>query len=299
MAIDIVVDGWTSESKDGSLTVMANMVSPEYVRTTGHRLLQGREFTTQDDTAAPRVLMINEVLAQRLWPGESALGKMIRVRKDGPLSEVVGVLGNAQYLFLNEKPRAMIWRPLAQAYTSYTTLSVKSTLPATTLAQTLRGLLKDLDPEVVPFDMRTIETHLKDGFALFFVKIAATLAMAIGVLGLLQTIVGLFGVLSYVVSQRTKEIGVRMALGAQRGNVIAGVLRQGLALVAGGLVLGVVLSLVVTRGLTSLLVGVTPNDVVAYAAAGGLLVGLAMLSCYLPALRAARLEPVLALRRDG
>jgi ABC-type antimicrobial peptide transport system permease subunit len=119
------------------------------------------------------------------------------------------------------------------------------------------------------------------------------------VLGLLQTIVGLFGVLSYVVSQRTKEIGVRLALGAQRGNVIAGVLRQGLALVAGGLGLGVVLSLVVTRGLTSLLVGVTPNDVVAYAAAGGLMIGLAMLSCYLPALRAARLEPVLALRRDG
>jgi len=125
------------------------------------------------------------------------------------------------------------------------------------------------------------------------------LAMAIGVLGLLQTVVGLFGVLSYVVSQRTREIGVRMALGAQRRDVIAGVLRQGLALVGGGLGLGIVMALGVTRVLSSLLVGVTPNDVVAYAVAGGLLVILAMLSCYVPAHRAARLEPVLALRRDG
>ena len=297
--IEVAIDERRADAKDATTTALSNVVSQDYVRTTGHRLIQGREFTAQDDSTAPRVVMINEALAHRLWPGEAALGKRLHVRKDSPLSEVVGIVGNAQFLFLNEEPRPMIWRPLAQAYSTFVTLSVKSSLPPMVLAQSLRGIVKDLDPELVPYDMRTIESHLHDGFALFFVRIAATLAMAIGILGLLQTIVGLFGVLSYVVSQRTREIGVRMALGAQRRDVIGGVLRQGMVLVGGGLALGIAMALGVTRILSSLLIGVTPNDLVAYAVAGGLLVFLAMLSCYVPAYRAAQLEPVLALRRDG
>ena len=155
--------------------MLSNVVSQDYVRTTGHRLIQGREFTRQDDSAAAPVVLVNDALAQRFWPGESALGRRVRIRKNGPLAEIVGIVGNAQFLFLNEEPRPMIWRPLAQAYSTYVTLSVKSSLPPVGLAQSLRGVAKELDPELVPYDMRTIESHLHDGFALFFVRIAATL----------------------------------------------------------------------------------------------------------------------------
>jgi ABC-type antimicrobial peptide transport system permease subunit len=144
-----------------------------------------------------------------------------------------------------------------------------------------------------------MQEHLRDGLALFFVRIAATLAMAIGVLGLVQTIVGLYGVIAYSVSQRTHEFGIRMALGARAGDVTRVVVRQGALLVGIGLVIGVGLAMGVTRFMTSLLVGVNPDDLVSFGVAGGVLALLALLSCYVPARRAAHMEPVKALRSEG
>lgn len=155
-----------------------------------------------------------------------------------------------------------------------------------------------MNPNVLVYGVRPMSAHLDQGIALFFVNIGATLATVIGVFGLLQTIVGLYGVLSYSVAQRAKEFGIRMALGAQSGAMIRLVLRQSALLVAIGLLLGGALSLALTRGLRSVLIGVSPTDALTYGAAVAIVGGLAMRSSYLPAWRASRVEPAMVVRGD-
>jgi predicted permease len=297
--IDVFIDERPPGAKDGHADVAWNIVSPDYFTTMRYRILEGREFVMQDRDSSPPVAVVNEALAQRLWPGGSVLGRHVRLRKDGPIAEVVGVVSNGQWMFLNEKPIPRLYVPLAQHYTTFTTVHVASALPTASLVTAVRKVISDFDPELVPYDVRTMQEHLRDGLALFFVRIAATLAMAIGVLGLVQTIVGLYGVIAYSVSQRTHEFGIRMALGARAGDVTRVVVRQGALLVGIGLVIGVGLAMGVTRFMTSLLVGVNPDDLVSFGVAGGVLALLALLSCYVPARRAAHMEPVKALRSEG
>jgi predicted permease len=297
--IDVFIDERPPGVKDGHAEVAWNIVTPDYFTTMRYRLVHGREFLEQDRDSSPPVAVVNEALANRLWPGGPVLGRHLRLRKDGPIAEVVGVVGNGQWTFLNEKPIPMVYVPLTQHYSSFATLHVASSLPAASLVASVRKIISDFDPELVPYDVRTMQEHLRDGLALFFVLIAATLAMAIGILGLVQTVVGLYGVIAYSVSQRTHEFGIRMALGARAGDVTRVVVRQGALLVGVGLVIGVGIAMGVTRLMTSLLIGVNPNDLVSFGAACGVLALLALLSCYLPARRAAHMEPVKALRTEG
>ncbi len=201
-------------------------------------------------------------------------------------------------MFLNETPRPFLYLPLTQRTASPVTLHLRTTVPPMSLAAGTRAAIHAMDPELLVYDVKTMAIHLRDGIGLFFVRMGATLAGAVGLLGLAQTLVGLFGVLSYAVSQRTREIGIRLALGATARDVVRNVLGQGALLVALGLAVGLALSLALTRLMSSLLFGISAWDVTAYASASLVLAALGLVSCYLPARRAAKLEPSMALRRE-
>jgi predicted permease len=296
---NIYVDERPAAAPEGALTAGFAAVTPGFIAALGQQLLGGRDFTAQDDTTSPRVAIVNRVLADAIWPSQDPVGRRFRLHVDSMPVEVVGVMNNAQYILLGEQPRFMAYYPLRQhpARQTFAVVKTKVQDPSAVTAD-LRRVFSEIDPKILVYGVRTMALHLDQGIALFFVNIGATLATAIGILGLLQTIVGLYGVLAYSVAQRSREFGIRLALGAAAGDVIRGVLRQGSVLVGVGLALGGVLAFGLSRALGSLLVGVSPTDALAY---GGsvLIVGLlAMLSSFLPAWRASRVSPASAMRME-
>jgi ABC-type antimicrobial peptide transport system permease subunit len=273
-------------------------VTPDYVKVLGIRLLAGRDFTTSDDSGSARVAIVNLVTAEALWPGRDPIGQQFRTSTDGPLVQVVGLVDSAKYLFVNEKARPYVYFPLAQEPSTMTFSVVRGRVDPSSMTPAVRAAVSGVNPNILVYGVRTMRAHLDQGIAFFFVRIAATLAIAIGVLGLLQTIVGLYGVLSYAVVQRAKEIGIRMALGAQRGEVVGGVLRQGSVLVGLGLLLGGALAMAITQTMRGLLYGVSRGDLLPYLGSMAVVVVLAFISAWIPANRAARVAPAAALRSD-
>jgi len=278
--------------------IFCNAVSPDYFATMALSIVVGREFTRFDTESSPRVAIINTDMAQRFWPGQDPLRQQFRLEANGPLVRVVGVVKPTKYMFLNEAAGPYVYFPISQRHASNVVLHLRTAGdPAAALAPA-RALIHAIDPELLVFDSKTMESHLNDGLAFLFVRLGAVLAMAVGLLGLIQTVVGLYGVIAYGVSQRTREIGIRMALGADAGTVVRAVMGQGLALTAVGLVLGLGLALVVTRLMSGLLIGVSPRDTFTFVVATLLLLLLAAISAWLPARRASRLEPLGALRSE-
>jgi len=284
--------------EDRRLDIYSNTVSPDYFATMALPLVAGREFTRFDADSSPHVAVINVEMARRFWPGQDPLRQGFRTTRDGPLIQVVGVVRPTKYMFLNEAPGPYVYFPVAQRPITNVTLHLRTTGDPTAVIASARAMFRTIDPDLLVFDVKTMEQHLNDGIAFLFVRLGAVLATAVGLLGLIQTIVGLYGVIAYGVSQRTREIGIRMALGADGGSVVRSVMAQGLVLTAIGLVIGLVLAFVVTRLMQGLLFGVSPTDAMTFTAATLLLLGLSALSAYLPARRASRLEPLSALRTD-
>ncbi len=283
----------------GTVEAFRNTVSDGYLSALGMRLVSGRDFTAQDDSAAPPVVIVNEAFAARVWPNEDAVGKRLRTAPDRPLAEVIGVVGNSKVLFVNEQPWSFVYEPQTQRYQGTRTLHLVTDAPAQSLAGPLRQIVRELDAGMLVPPIRTIESHLRDGNAFFFIRLAATLAAALGFIGLVQALVGLYGVLAFAVSLRTRELGLRMALGASRGAVLRSVFAEGGALVGAGLVIGIALAFASSRVIRAVLIGVGPTDLIAYSGACVLLGLCGLCACYIPARRAARLEPVAALRADG
>ncbi|MBK8649409.1 MAG: ABC transporter permease [Gemmatimonadetes bacterium] len=295
----VVTDERTPLAPEGLYSAAIVQVSPGYVGAIKLRLQGGRDFTAQDDSASPRVVIVNRTLADALWPGQDPVGRQLRFKQDGPIVEVVGVVGTAKMVLIGETPRAMMYVPLRQVPSQQTYLIVKSRgEDPSALVPSVRSAVASVNPNILLYGVRTMATHLDQGIALFFVNMGATLATAIGLLGLLQTIVGLYGVLSYSVAQRSKEFGIKMALGARSGMMIREVLRQSAALVAVGIVVGGALALGLTRLMGSVLVGVSPTDALAYGGALLLVSALAMASSYIPAWRASRVAPAVVVRGD-
>ncbi|MEW5918737.1 MAG: FtsX-like permease family protein, partial [Gemmatimonadota bacterium] len=275
-----------------------NIVSDGYFSALGYRLVRGREFTPQDDHTARPVVLVNERFAAQMWPNEDAIGKRLKTSATAPFAEVVGIVGDSKFLFVTETPRPFVYEPLAQRYEGARIVHVVTDAPAQVIAPPLRQIVRDLDPGMLMSPVRTIETHLRDGIAFFFIRLAASLAAALGVIGLAQALVGLYGVLAYAVGLRTRELGLRMALGASRGAVLRAVFAEGGMLVGAGLLMGLLIAFVGAHAVRALLIGVGPTDAVAYLGAALLLSACAALACYIPARRAARLEPVSALRSE-
>lgn len=296
---NVYVDDRPPQAPNGFTSVGWARITPGFVATLGMRLQRGRDLAPTDDSTSTPVALVNRAMADALWPAREAVGARLRLAKDGPLVEVVGVVDNANVIMIGEQPRPMIFVPLRQHPSHHTYVATKGRgIDPSALAGDLRAAVSSVDPRILVYGVRTMADHLDQGIALFFVNIGATLATAIGLLGLLQTIVGLYGVLSYSVAQRGKEFGIRMALGAQAGAMIRTVLRHSAGLVAAGLVLGGVLALVLTRAMASVLVGVSPTDALAYGGALLVVAAMALLSSYIPAWRASRVEPAVVVRGE-
>ena len=272
-------------------------IGPGYFRTLGIALARGRDFSDRDDASAPGAVIVNQTMARRTWPGEDPLGQRLRFDDglDAPVYEVVGVAADGKYRTLGEAPRPYLYTPYAQTGDFMLTLIVASNREGETLAA-VRRLLDEVDPHLPTFEIKTLSEHLD--IMLFAPRMGAALLAAMGLLGLLLASVGLYGVVAYSVARRTREIGVRLALGAGKGDVLGMVVREGMVLVAVGVVLGVGLALLVTRALQGFLYGITASDPLTYVAVSLFLLAVAWLANFLPARRATGIDPILALRYE-
>jgi predicted permease len=269
------------------------LVGPGYFEVLGVDLLQGRDFTTADGPEAPPVAILNDTAARRYFPGESPIGKRVRFGDDDPWMEVVGVARTGKYRTLGEDPRPFVYVSHLQDYSSFMTLVAAAADESAALGQ-IRGEIDRLASGVPIFDQKPMSEHLD--VMLFPARLGATLLLAFGVLGLVLAAVGLYGVVAYAVSKRTREVGVRMAVGAGRGDVIRLVVREGMTLVAVGLAAGLAAALFGSRALKSLLYGVTATDPWTFAGVAALLAAVALAANLVPARRATRIDPVAALR---
>jgi putative ABC transport system permease protein len=275
---------------------MYNRASPGYFEAMGTRLLQGRDFTEQDDENAASVAIINETFARRLFPGEDPIGKRFSLRDPGSaLTLVIGVVEDGKYAGLNEDPKPLVCRPLWQSDLGATSLIVRTPADPQQLIAAVRREVQQLDPNL-PISSSTLIERMD--LPLLPARIVASILGGFGLLALALAAIGIYGVISYAVSTRSHEIGIRMALGAQKEDVLKLVLSQGMMLTFIGVVIGLSASLAVTRLMKSLLFGVSATDPATFLIASTLLAGTAFLACYLPARRATRVDPIVALRHE-
>jgi predicted permease len=289
--MNVDVEGYTPR-KDEPMHAYYNRVAPDYFETLGIAIVDGRGISARDTADMPSVAVINETMARRYFRGRSAIGGRLRLGS-GPVT-IVGVARDGKYAQLNEPPRSYLYLPLLQNYRPEGVLLVRTADPGSVLPSIQREL-RALDPGLPLFDVRTIAEHRR--VSLFLPTMASTLLGVFGVLAVLLAAVGLYGIVAYTVSQRTKEIGVRVALGATRGDVVTMIVRQGMVIACAGIGIGLGLALVLAGVLQAQLVGVSPRDPVAFIGAPVCLVLLAVLACALPARRAAGLDPLRALRQ--
>ena len=285
------------ETGDGEFDTGYDVVGPDYFKTFGIALRKGREFTFDDHAGAPGVVIVNQSLARLAWPGENALGKRIsRSGPGGPWLEVVGVVADHKIYSLSEDPVPYFYRPLLQRRESSATVFVRPEVSAMALAEPIREQVRRLNPNLPVFGVGTLDEVLGRSAAPF--EVSAMLTSLFGLLALVLAAVGLYGLITYSVVQRTREIGIRMALGAGGDSVVGLMVRRGLVLVAAGLVVGLVAAGFVTRFLRGMLYAVQPGDPAAFGGAALVLLAIAFLACYLPARRASRVDPVDVLRAE-
>jgi MacB-like periplasmic core domain len=262
-------------------------------------VLKGRAFTLKDDDTSAHVVIVNETLARRFWPGRNPIGRTLVIpRFEGRLWEVVGVARDSKYLAVFEQPLPHIYFPMRQTPSYMRVIYLRSSMPPELLGPLVEREIQALDPEVPVADIKTLAEVIQGGMGFLLFKIGTLQAGAMGILGLLLAVVGVYGVVSYGASQRTREMGIRLALGADPAVVRALVLRQGAGLVAGGILCGLLVAAGVTRTLARFFFLVGTNDVATFAGVTVLLGGIALIACYLPARRAMRVDPMIALRHE-
>ncbi len=294
----IDIEGRPTHAHDRPLAGM-NAVSPAYFATTGIPIIRGRSFTEEDDERARRVAVVNERLAEELWPGRDPLGERFSYTGDeGPWVEVVGVTKTGKYHLLFEDPQPYFYVPLAQFYTGLRVLQVRTSVPPETLMLSIDRIIHAREPELVLFDVQSMTRALGGGYGLFLVRVGALFAAIFGMLGLALVAVGLYGVVSYTTSQRTHEIGVRVALGAAPRDVLRLTLKLGMTPVAAGIGIGLPGAMATARLASSLLFGITANDPLTLVGVTLFLVTVALGASYVPARRAVQIDPMTALRHE-
>ncbi len=269
-------------------------VGPNYLETMRTPLLAGRDFTDQDTADSQPVAIINQSFIDRYWPGQNAIGK--RVYDGHQWRSVVGVTVNGKYRRLIYDPAPLVLMPLTQRYDDEVILHVRTRGEPMAMASSVEKAIHGLNGDLPLYNITTLKENMQMGSV--FERIAVTFAGSFGLLALLLAAVGIYGVLSYTTRQRTHEIGIRIALGAGKGAILRDVLRQGLILTVAGLALGLAASFILTRFLRSMLYGVGTTDLVTFATVAFVLSVVAALACYLPARRAAAVDPVQALRTE-
>ena len=291
--------GQADDAKAAQHFAQYNSVEPGYFQLMRIPLLKGRALAETDTAQSTRVAVINDTMANLLWPGQDPIGMQFRMKnRGGAILEVVGVVKTGKYRGIVEDPTPFFYLPLEQDYRSMRALQVRSSLPPETIGPMIVKAIRDLDANLPVYDVQSMDESLAGANGFFLFKLGAYIASALGLLGLALAVVGVYGVVSYAASQRTHEIGVRMALGAAQADILRMVLSSGLGVVLAGVGVGIAAALGFTRLLGSLLVGVKPYDPGTYAAVVLLLSTVGLLACYLPARRAMQVDPMVALRYE-
>jgi macrolide transport system ATP-binding/permease protein len=289
----IAVDGYEPQPNEQP-TAEYNEVSPDYFATLGIPLISGREFTRADDENAPRVAIVNQTIIARYWRWQNPIGQRLQVK--GNWVRVVGVVKDSKYYSMDETPRPFFYVPLRQYFTIEPDIHIRATQPLQTIQTALIREARALDPNLALYEMITLQEQVNRSTSHELVAVA--LVALFGGLALLLASIGLYGVMSYTVSQSTRELGLRMALGASASNVLRLVLSRGLLLTTTGIIIGIALALLLTRLLGNLLYQVSPRDPLAFVAAFAVMILASVAACFLPAWRATRTDPIRALRAE-
>lgn len=294
---NVFVEGGTQERGANIPNAMTSNASPGLIGALGADLLQGRDFDEHDNEKQLRTAVVNETFAHKFWPGQSPIGKRFSFESlNGPWIEVVGMMRDGKYFSLNEEPTPFVYASLRPANGGYLTMIVRTqTDPQSTIAA-IRSEFSKLDANLPVYNVETLTSHMS--LPLFPARVAAILLGSFGLLALLLAAIGIFGVMSYAVSQRTREIGIRMALGASYGGILKLVVGDGVKLVGLGVAIGLAAAFAGTRLMSGLLYGVSATDSITFAAIAILLSIVAMLACYFPARKATTVDPMIALRYE-
>jgi predicted permease len=288
-------EGYVSPANESMETQVA-IVTPNFFQTMQIPLVKGRDFTLQDNKDSERAVIVSEAFANRYWPKQEALGKQLNSDLTHEWFKVVGVARDTKVTSLTEKPTPFVYLPLYQVYRADMMITARVAGDPLTFAKSIEQTVHELNPELVVYDVTTLEVRTQ--FASFGQRVAGTFVGAFGLLALALAAVGIYGVTSYTTRQRTHEIGIRVTLGATKKDVLRLVLGHGLRLTLAGVGLGLILSLVLTRFLRGLLVGVTSTDALTFSSVAILLCAVALFACFLPAHRATRVDPVVVLRSE-
>jgi predicted permease len=283
-------------AKGAEPQVMFNTATPNYFETIGIPFLQGRVFSDQDQTHTPAVFIINQTMAHKFWPNEDPLGKQVKLADDDRTGTVIGVVGDAKHYQINEEATPQMYGAYSQNPGIFATVLMRTSVEPMSLAETVRQAVWKVDPDQPMWKIRTVEFLVNRSFAdrQFLMALMGIFA----ILALLLTMVGLYGVITYLVNQRTQEIGVRMALGAQVRDIMRMVLKQGMTLVFAGVALGMAAAWLLTRLISRLLYQVSATDPHTFGGVALLLIAVAVLACYLPARRATKVDPLVVLRYE-
>jgi len=290
----IRIEGRVQRSQSDTITSVVNTVDRDYFETAGVALERGRAFTIADREGATPVAIVNVKMAHDLWPDADAIGKRLQLPAEKGFRQIVGIARTANYTTLAEPPQSCVYVPLDQNFVDGMNLLVRTKGRPEPLMTAVQREMHAAGPELMLNDMRTGRQFIDNG--LFQAKIGVILSAVFGLLALGLASIGLYGVMAYSVTQRTRELGVRMALGAARTSVVRLILGQGMVLVAAGVAIGLAVSLALGRVVAGMLYGVGASDPLSIGAAAIVLLGVASLACYLPARSASKLDPLVALR---
>ncbi len=292
----IYIEGKPKPKPAEAPTAYNYSVTPDYFRTMETRLLAGRDFDSHDRRDSKHVAVINQAFARQLLAGQNPVGKRFQESRDGPMIEVVGVVQDGKYISLSEGERACYWTPLEVDYRATASLVARSRLNGPEALQLIRGAVRGLDPDVALFSTGTLAAQLD--LPLFPARIAGSALGSFGLLALILAATGIYGVMAYAISRRTREIGIRMAIGAGQPQVLGLVLRHAFVLIGSGTVIGLAAALVVGRLLGQILYGIQPTDPLTFAIVLALMLAVATLACWVPARRAILVDPMRALRQE-
>jgi putative ABC transport system permease protein len=287
------IEGYLPRAQE-NMGIEYEIVASRYFKTMRIPLVEGREFSETDQAQSAPVAIVNETMARRYWPGQNALGKRLRGGGGGPWSTVIGVARDVKNIDAREPVHPWMYYPLTQSYNSKMTLVVRTAGDPLQALTGVRGVIRSLDATLPLFNVKTLENHC--GVPMFIDRIVVTYLSGFGLLALGLAAIGLYGVIAYTVAARSREIAIRMALGAQTSDVLKLVIRQGVTLASIGVVIGLIIAFGLTRLIKELLFGVNATDPLTFILIALLLTLVALLAAYLPARRAAKVDPMVALR---
>jgi putative ABC transport system permease protein len=275
---------------------MFNSATPNYFGTIGIPFIKGRLFDDHDQPNTPLVVIVNQTMAQKFWPNQEPIGKQVKTAQDGSVATIIGVVGDAKQYGIDETQEPQMYGAYSQQPGYFATVVIRTKVEPLSLSEQVRQALWKVDADQPMWKIRTVEFLVNRSvadrkFLLALMGLFASLAMIL-------TMIGLYGVISYLVKQRTQEIGIRLALGAQMRDILQMILKQGMFLVLTGVLLGLATAWLSTRLIARLLYQVSATDPVTFAAISGFLIAVALLACYLPARRATKVDPLVALRYE-